>query len=85
MTVLQALGRMKRDISFSPKHERWISHISALQTSIISYMTTSLFLHGAAFIRYLWMIIALALALITLLHEDLNDPHQIYNKDRVKP
>jgi putative inorganic carbon (HCO3(-)) transporter len=73
--IFQALARLKADIANSPAHNYWLSHISAIQVSLLSYLFAALFLHGA-YIRFFWMLLALVIALIVLLNEDLNDPYK---------
>jgi O-antigen ligase len=74
--VFQALTRIKADVMASVAHQKWVSHISALQVALMSYLFAALFLHGA-YIRFFWILLALAMTLITLLDEDLNDPYRI--------
>ena len=80
--IFQALARIKADVMASVAHQKWISHISALQVSLMSYLFAALFLHGA-YIRFFWILLALAMTLITLLDEDLNDPYRISARGNV--
>ncbi len=54
--------------------DEWSSHISAMQVSLIGYLFAAIFLHGA-YIRFLWMLIALALSLVQILYEYLDNQH----------
>ncbi|MBI5296227.1 MAG: O-antigen ligase family protein [Chloroflexi bacterium] len=80
--IFQALARIKADVRNSLSHQKWISHISAMQVSLLSYLFAALFLHGA-YIRFLWILLALALTLVLLLHEDMNDPSRANKSNRV--
>lgn len=82
ISIFQALARIKLDVMNSVAHQKWISHISALQVSFLSYLFAAIFLHGA-YIRFFWMFLALAMTLITLLYEDLNDPYKTTTTNRV--
>lgn len=73
--IFQALDRLRRDIADLASHRKWLSHISALQVSFLSYLFAALFLHGA-YIRFFWILLSLAIALIVLVNEDLNDPYK---------
>ena len=69
-----ALARMKTELSKTKYFDEWSSHISAMQVSLIGYLFAAIFLHGA-YIRFLWMLTALALALVQILYEHLDKQH----------
>ena len=59
--LLQALNRACRNLELSPQLHAWLPWISAIRLAIISYLLTSIFLHNA-YIRYFWILVAMALA-----------------------
>ncbi|MBE0683505.1 MAG: O-antigen ligase family protein [Anaerolineales bacterium] len=56
-------------------YQSWLPWLYAIQISVIGYLFTSLFLHGG-YIRFYWILVALALAAIQLTEESLIDPDQ---------
>ena len=60
-SLILALNRACRAIELSPHLQDWLPWISAIRLAIISYLLTSVFLHNA-YIRYLWILVAMALA-----------------------
>jgi O-antigen ligase len=58
--LFEALNRTCQDIRRSPHLADWLPWISALRFAILSYLLTSIFLHNA-YIRYLWILVAMAL------------------------
>ena len=69
-----SLARMKTELSKTKYFDEWVSYISAMQVSLIGYLFAAIFLHGA-YIRFLWMLTAMALALIQILYEHLDNPN----------
>jgi O-antigen ligase len=63
--LIQALNRACRNIELSPHLHDWLPWISAIRLAIISYLLTSIFLHNA-YIRYFWILVAMALAAIQI-------------------
>jgi O-antigen ligase len=59
--LFDALNKACRDIERAPHLADWLPWISAYRVAILSYLLTSIFLHNA-YIRYLWILIAMALA-----------------------
>jgi putative inorganic carbon (hco3(-)) transporter len=59
--LIRALNRACRNIELSPHLYDWLPWISAIRLAIISYLLTSIFLHNA-YIRYFWILVAMALA-----------------------
>jgi O-antigen ligase len=59
--LIRALNRAIRAIELSPHLQDWLPWISAIRLAIISYLLTSIFLHNA-YIRYFWILVAMALA-----------------------
>lgn len=70
--LFDALNRACRDIEKSPHLTEWLPWMSALRFAILSYLLTSVFLHNA-YIRYLWILIAMALAGIQITHNLLSN------------
>jgi putative inorganic carbon (hco3(-)) transporter len=58
--LFDALNKARRAIEASPHLVEWLPWMSALQLAILSYLLTSIFLHNA-YIRYLWILVAMAL------------------------
>jgi O-antigen ligase len=59
--LIQALNKACRSIELSPHLHDWLPWISAIRLAITSYLLTSIFLHNA-YIRYFWILVAMALA-----------------------
>lgn len=70
--LFDALNKACRDIEKSPHLTEWLPWISSLRFAILSYLLTSIFLHNA-YIRYLWILIAMALAGIQITYNLLNN------------
>src|SRR6266498_3976188 len=64
-SLIQALNKACRNIERSPHLHDWLPWISAIRLAIISYLLTSVFLHNA-YIRYFWILLAMALAVIQI-------------------
>jgi O-antigen ligase len=60
-SLVQALNKACRNIELAPHLHDWLPWISAIRLAIISYLLTSIFLHNA-YIRYFWILVAMALA-----------------------
>jgi len=58
--LFDALNKTCREVARSPHLADWLPWISAFRFAILSYLLTSVFLHNA-YIRYLWILIAMAL------------------------
>jgi O-antigen ligase len=59
--LFQALNKTCRDIERSPHLHDWLPWINAIRLAILSYLLTSIFLHNA-YIRYFWILVAMAMA-----------------------
>jgi O-antigen ligase len=70
--LFDALNKACRDIERSPRLVEWLPWISALRFAILSYLMTSVFLHNA-YIRYLWILVAMALTGIQITYNLLNN------------
>jgi putative inorganic carbon (hco3(-)) transporter len=70
--LFDALNKACRAIERSPHLAEWLPWISAYRFAILSYLLTSIFLHNA-YIRYLWILIAMALAGIQITYNLLNN------------
>lgn len=73
-SLFSALTKSINAIKHSLNGQSWLPWIISLRFSIISYLITSLFLHGA-YIRYFWILVALAIVVIRLAG-DVVDRHQ---------
>lgn len=67
-----ALNKTCRAIEQAPHLADWLPWISAYRYAVLSYLLTSIFLHNA-YIRYLWILTAMALAGIQITYNVLND------------
>lgn len=72
ITLFGALANIKSNLKRTRYFAEASTYISAMQVSLISYLFASLFLHGA-FIRFFWILTALAMALIQILYELMNE------------
>lgn len=63
--LFDALNRACRALERSPRLADWLPWISAYRFAILSYLLTSIFLHNA-YIRYFWILIAMALTAIQI-------------------
>jgi putative inorganic carbon (hco3(-)) transporter len=70
--LFDALNKACRAIERSPHLISWLPWISAIRLAILSYLMTSVFLHNA-YIRYLWILIAMALTGIQITYNLLNN------------
>ena len=74
ISLLGGLAKSIRAIEHLPYGQSWLPWIISLRLTIIAYLVTSLFLHGA-YIRYFWILVALAIAVIRLT-DDLVNRHR---------
>ncbi len=74
-SLIRALNRACRAIELSPHLQEWLPWISAIRLAIISYLLTSIFLHNA-YIRYFWILLAMALAGIQITDSLLKNPER---------
>jgi O-antigen ligase len=58
--LFDALNKACRALEHAPHLAEWLPWISSYRFAILSYLLTSIFLHNA-YIRYLWILIAMAL------------------------
>jgi hypothetical protein len=70
--LFDALNKACRDIERLPHLAEWLSWIGAMRFAILSYLMTSIFLHNA-YIRYFWILVAMALAGIQITYSLLNN------------
>jgi O-antigen ligase len=75
ITLLFGLFKAKQKIHnlYREGGKSWGIFISTIQFSLVSYLITSLFLHGA-YIRYFWVLAALAITCIQLTEKISNNP-----------
>jgi putative inorganic carbon (hco3(-)) transporter len=69
--LVNALGRAGQAIEKVQRLDEWLPWLNATRLAILSYMLTSVFLHNA-YIRYFWILVALALAAIQITYNLLN-------------
>ncbi|MFN8455462.1 MAG: O-antigen ligase family protein [Anaerolineae bacterium] len=65
LSVFLNLAQTRRKLRILPDYPRWSTWISGLQIGISAYLFTSTFLHGD-YIRYLWLLVTLSVALFHL-------------------
>jgi O-antigen ligase len=70
ISLLAGLGWARKAMQGKRGYETWLPWVSASRLSIISYLTTSIFLHNA-YIRYFWILAALAIVAIQLTQRQL--------------
>ncbi|GIK10691.1 MAG TPA: O-antigen ligase family protein [Anaerolineales bacterium] len=68
IALLVGLTRARNSISHLEEYRHWIPWIIAIQLTIIGYLITSFFLHGA-YLRFFWIFSALAMSAIQLTEE----------------
>jgi O-antigen ligase len=71
ISLFNALGRAGQAIEKVQRLEEWLPWLNAIRLAILSYMLTSIFLHNA-YIRYFWILVAMALAAIQITYNLLN-------------
>jgi O-antigen ligase len=69
--LFSALGRAGQAIEKAPHLEEWLPWLNAIRLMILSYLLTSVFLHNA-YIRYFWILVAMALAAIQITYNLLD-------------
>ncbi|HLO14939.1 MAG TPA: O-antigen ligase family protein [Anaerolineales bacterium] len=70
--LIDALNRTIRAIERSPHLSDWLPWMNAIRLAILSYLMTSFILHNA-YIRYFWILVAMALAGIQITYTLLNN------------
>jgi O-antigen ligase len=70
--LFRALNRACRDIERVPYLAEWLPWISSIRFALLSYLMTSVFLHNA-YIRYFWILVAMALAGIQITYTLLSN------------
>ncbi len=70
--LFRGLSNIKANLMHTRYYAQISPYISAMQVSLISYLFASLFLHGA-FLRFFWVLSALAMALIQISYELMNE------------
>jgi O-antigen ligase len=71
VALFRGLSNIKSNLRHTEYYQEWSYHISAVQVALIGYLFAAIFLHGA-FIRFFWIFVALALALIQIIYEKIN-------------
>lgn len=70
--LIDTLNKTCRALEKWPQLADWLPWVSAMRFVILSYLLTSIFLHNA-YIRYLWIFIAMALTAIQITHNMLTN------------
>ncbi len=70
--LIEALNRACRAIERSPHLQDWLPWMNAIRLAVLSYLMTSFILHNA-YIRYFWILVALALAGIQITYNLLDN------------
>src|SRR6266496_4836386 len=70
--LFDALNKTCRAIERSPHLSDWLPWMNAIRLAILSYLMTSFILHNA-YIRYFWILVAMALAGIQISYSLLNN------------
>ncbi|OQY82003.1 MAG: hypothetical protein B6D40_09910 [Anaerolineae bacterium UTCFX3] len=70
--LLIGLTRARASIAHLEEYRHWTPWITAIQLTIVGYLLTSFFLHGA-YLRFFWIFAALAMSAIQLTQELLQD------------
>ena len=70
--LFDALNKTCRAIERSPHLADWLPWMNAIRLAILSYLMTSFILHNA-YIRYFWILVAMALAGIQITYTMLNN------------
>ncbi len=71
-SLFSALNKACKAIAQSPHLHDWLPWMNAIRLAILSYLMTSVFLHNA-YIRYFWILVAMALAGIQITYNLLNN------------
>ncbi|HSA99608.1 MAG TPA: O-antigen ligase family protein [Anaerolineales bacterium] len=71
-SLFGALNKACRELERSPHLHDWLPWMNAIRLAILSYLLTSVFLHNA-YIRYFWILVAMALAGIQITYALLNN------------
>jgi O-antigen ligase len=69
--LFTALGRAGQAIQKVERFEEWLPWLNAIRLALLSYLLTSVFLHNA-YIRYFWILVAMALAAVQITYNMLN-------------
>lgn len=70
--LFDALNKTCREIEKYPRLQDWLPWVSSIRLALLSYLMTSMFLHNA-YIRYFWILVAMALAAIQITHNMLHN------------
>jgi len=71
--LFDALNKACKALERSPQLQDWLPWMNAIRLAILSYLMTSVFLHNA-YIRYFWILVAMALAGIQITYSLLDNP-----------
>ena len=80
LTLMIGLNNARKSIAELEAAKSWGMLITSIQFAIISYLITSLFLHGA-YIRYFWIFIALAISCIRLTEKIVRNPAMLFSNE----
>ncbi len=70
--LFAALNRACKALEGAPQFQDWLPWMNAIRLAILSYLMTSVFLHNA-YIRYFWILVAMALAGIQITYSLLDN------------
>jgi putative inorganic carbon (HCO3(-)) transporter len=76
--LFDTLNKTCRAIEQSPHLGDWLPWINAIRLSLLSYLMTSVVLHNS-YIRYFWILVAMALAGIQITYALLNNPEKSHS------
>lgn len=81
-SLIIRLSKISKAIENQPFFESWNTWIVSIRMSIVSYLISSIFLHGD-YIRYLWVLVALGIAGLYLSQKFLQDPNLLFQEEGV--
>ncbi len=76
VSLFAALSVAKRRAESASHLDDWIPWLTSMQVSLIAYLVAATFLHGA-YIRYFWILTALAIAAIRITHALIDKDERI--------
>lgn len=69
--LFRGLSNIRLQLRTINQIKEWSTYISAMQVALAGYLFAAFFLHGA-YIRFFWMLVAITLVLIQIIHESIN-------------
>lgn len=80
--LFRGLANAKTQVHNLKYFSEWETYISAVQVSLIGYLFATIFLHGA-YIRYFWMLTALAITLIQIIYEAVEQQSYFRRSEKI--